>query len=102
MQACACALLQRGIYYDCFTTSALVLPPSQLQVILGPEGVAPIGGEGGGGVLGRGGIDRVLAIAPGQEPLLSAGDRRLGSGAQGCCALQSKKGKAGGPCQGCH
>ena len=58
-----------------------LLPLPELQVILGPEGVAPIGGEGGGGVLGRGGIDRVLVIAPGQEPLLSAGDMgRAGRG----------------------
>ena len=42
------------------------------QVALSPAGVAPIGGEGGG-ALGRGGIDRVLLLAPGAEPLLSAG-----------------------------
>ncbi len=39
---------------------------------MGASGVVRIGGEGSG-VLGRGGIDRVLQVAPGHEPLLSAG-----------------------------
>jgi len=57
-------------------------PTPNQQVIQGPEGVAPIGGDGSGGVLGRGGIDRVLAIAPGHEPLLSAGGWVWGKGQQ--------------------
>lgn len=51
------------------------------QAVLGPAGVAPIGGEGGG-VLGRGGIDRVLVAAPGHEPLLTTGVCVMGAGAR--------------------
>jgi hypothetical protein len=46
------------------------------QVTLGAAGVARIGDDGGG-VLGRGGIDRVLQVAPGHEPLLTAGAKSL-------------------------
>ncbi|KAL4443584.1 hypothetical protein ABPG75_011321 [Micractinium tetrahymenae] len=46
------------------------------QVAMGASGVARIGGEGSG-VLGRGGIDRVLQVAPGHEPLLTAGAKSL-------------------------
>jgi hypothetical protein len=49
------------------------------QVVLDPFGVARIAGEGSG-VLGRGGIDRVLLLAPGHEPLLSEGRRWAGQG----------------------
>ncbi|KAL4447306.1 hypothetical protein ABPG77_007339, partial [Micractinium sp. CCAP 211/92] len=47
------------------------------QVTMGASGVVRIGGEGSG-VLGRGGIDRVLQVAPGHEPLLSAGAKSQG------------------------
>lgn len=42
------------------------------QVVTRATGVARIGSDGSG-VLGRGGIDRVLQLAPGHEPLLSTG-----------------------------
>ena len=53
--------------------ACLLFPP---QVTLGAAGVARIGDDGGG-VLGRGGIDRVLQVAPGHEPLLTAGAKSL-------------------------
>jgi hypothetical protein len=43
------------------------------QLITLPSGISHIGGADGLGVLGRGGVDRVLRIAPGLEPLLAAG-----------------------------
>lgn len=52
---------------------------------MGPAGVTRIGGEGSG-VLGRGGIDRVLQVAPGHEPLLTASEAaacKQGSGEDG-------------------
>jgi len=36
-------------------------------------GVVAIGGDAAGGALGRGGIDKVLQIAPGKDPLMLAG-----------------------------
>lgn len=39
-----------------------------------PAGLGRIGGESSGGGLGRGGIDRVLLLAPGKERLLLAGE----------------------------
>ncbi|KAL4858517.1 Vacuolar protein sorting-associated protein 13C [Chlorella vulgaris] len=46
------------------------------QVLTSPTGVQPIPGEATG-VLGRGGIDRVLLLAPGHEPLLTEGAKSL-------------------------
>lgn len=37
------------------------------------SGVVAIGGEAAGSALGRGGIDRLLQIAPGRDPLMMAG-----------------------------
>ncbi len=44
------------------------------QVIMTPMGVGTIGGDSGIGGLGRGGIDRVMQLAPGSERLLLAGE----------------------------
>lgn len=45
------------------------------QVVMAPGGVGRIGGESSSEGLGRGGIDRVLTLAPGTERLLLAGER---------------------------
>lgn len=54
------------------------LPLPQLgyweQVLMSPAGLARIGGESGSGGLGRGGVDRVLTLAPGTERLLLTGE----------------------------
>ena len=42
-------------------------------VATGLTGIIPIGGDTVGGSLGRGGIDRVLQIGPGKDPILLAG-----------------------------
>ncbi|GAB4822342.1 hypothetical protein N2152v2_009388 [Parachlorella kessleri] len=49
------------------------------QVVMTPVGLGTIGGESSAGGLGRGGIDRVMQLAPGAERLLLAGK----SGGQG-------------------
>ena len=41
---------------------------------MSPAGLARIGGESGSGGLGRGGVDRVLTLAPGTERLLLTGE----------------------------
>jgi hypothetical protein len=56
-------------------------PPKQCTVRIGYAeavatsvgGIVAIGGEGTGGALGRGGVDRVLHVAPGRDPLILAG-----------------------------
>jgi hypothetical protein len=50
-------------------------------------GLKRIGADSSSGVLGRGGVDRVLQVAPSLEQLLSAGGRGVVWCAVLCCAV---------------